>query len=270
VVDFPSVIVSVGVTITIQSLYYALAKFPPIFRQETQLLQKAARLLISSSIENSAALKLTSVAIGTIDRANDILFSPISAEVREELLDELIVVRAKLIGLEGCKDPIAPHVRIVRDGLSKTIEQLQNPTSDQTQIHREALSVMHMNKASLDLVAHRSNEFSNSLADELEIRVQNLDSARFQLLGAATCSAVGILVSTGFVIHLLRMHVRLRTWETVAIWLAAWLVCGGLLKFSRSLADAAKSVVKTTEQQIEAKRKEKTNLPGLFFNEQRG
>jgi hypothetical protein len=270
VVDFTSVIVSVGVTITIQSLYYALVKFPPIFRQETHLLQKATRVFTSDRTENNAALKVSTSALDILSSANDILLSSSSAQAVEQALEELMVVRAKLIGLESCKDPIRSHIQIVRAGLSRTIEQLQIQSPDQEQVRREALSILHTNKSSLALVAYRSNESSDALADELEVRAQNLDAARFQLLGAALLTIVGLLALCGLFLHLIKMHVVLRSWEVAIAWLVAWIICGSLLRFSEGLAKAAKSIIKSTEERVEIMRKEKLNLPGIFFNEDRG
>ena len=251
--DLLTVGISVALTLTLQSGYQALAKFPAAINRENEALLQSLRLANLEGEEVNAALHMIRSANEALTEANDALLAENSSNCGEVLV-ELNIARAKLSGLTACKEPFPPHIQLLADALDRTLAMFDNVDLPKPARRLEALRIAWSGKFSLQTVSRRINEGRLSFAGSVETRASDLNAMNLEFRGAAVLGSLGVLGLSAFGLYQIVKHYHLYGWLAVVVWLLVSSAVGRFLTFAKAIADSTDDVVKNAKTYAESVR----------------
>jgi hypothetical protein len=249
--DLGSVGLSVVVTLTLQSAYLVLVKFPRILGSEQMLVQNAIRSFTAGMEEASYANKATGEAFDACDAAFGYISSTPKSERAglESILNDLGVVEGKLKGLANCKEPGASYVRTVAESIERT-KVLLNSEGSELEKQIEASSISQANSYSTISATLRTNEARNVLADDIEQRASMVRTSLMEFYGASVLGYCGLLVISALSLRKVVQIGWLNDWVAVVLGVVVFLLCSWMLRRLKKVGDAAQVVIATSEKNV--------------------
>jgi len=251
--DLVSIGISVTLTLTLQSAYLALVKFPRTFLSEQTEVLNSMRLSSAAMEEGQFISQLVSEATTLCYSVNDFIDSDGHTEDSEDLVTNLIAAEARLNGLLNCREPEATHVKIIAEGVRRTKSLITDDLSP-LEKGREALAIVTTNKSSLQALSLRTNGERLALADLIEQRTNVIDHSLLEFYGACALSYGGVLLVSFLVLHTLDHASFLGKRAAITIGFSVFVACNLLMGRLRKIGDAARSVVKLSHEQVDGMR----------------
>jgi len=260
VADFNNVGLSVLTTLTLQSIYLGVVKFPRTLKTETDALQSAMRFAKVNAEEGNFAILTSDEVTDICARAHGFLLGELQGLERDGLLLELAVIEGKLAGLSASREPEATYVVEVREGVRRTIAMMNEETMSETKVRREALSLLYSRQYSFKAFCYRVNESRLSLADEIETRSSTLETSLLEFWGAASITYVGVLIISAIALMNIGHQWKFPTWLVLIMWLVVAFCVSPLPRFFFVIGNAAKAMVRSSKLEVEHLRSSLTKL----------
>jgi hypothetical protein len=259
--DIASIGISVGTTIVLQSIYLALIKFPRILNLQTDAFVAESRLFTAGMEEGNFAMGMAGEALNLCSKAGELVLSSVCAVVDlTEIKRNLAIARSKLEGLDSCREPEVAHIRVIRNGVDRTLALANVSPVTKEYVALEMLSVTWAGQMSLKITANRVNEARTKLADGIEVRASDLNIALLEFWGASIIAYIGLLT---VILVTLRWSVKashLASWEGWVLAILGFFFCNWGINRLRRMGNSAESIVKSSKTQIDFTRKNLVKL----------